>query len=296
VPLYGSVNYSLVATVTSDVPVFLNQRTPGGFAITVPNVFPAALRAVPGAGSQDFRRANQFDLREPRTTQRSVAVERDLGSKTGLRLSYIGNRTTDIIVSPDLNQIQSNTRGYAALANTRPFQDWNVVASRDNGAHSRYDGLHTEVTRRFSKGLTLDGSYALGRQLSDAAGAVPLDFPAENGPSLLDRFRGPEDDYGPVPFTRRHRFVATFLYELSNEDSPLSRQFVTRRFEAKLRYNRRGWIGGATIRLITKTRRDTKSTKPSVQVCLRDLRTLRDRDEPSREMDSPVLASMTEYR
>jgi hypothetical protein len=214
VPLYGSVNYSLVATVTSDVPVFLNQRTPGGFAISFPNVFPAALRAVPGAGSQDFRRANQFDLRDPRTTQWSVAVERDLGSKTGLRLSYIGNRTTDIIVSPDLNQIQSNTRGYAALINTRPFQDWNVVASRDNGAHSRYDGLQAEITRRFSKGLTLDGSYTLGRQLSDAGGAVPLDFPGENGPSLLDRFRGPDDDYGAVPFTRRHRFVATFLYEL----------------------------------------------------------------------------------
>jgi hypothetical protein len=214
VPLYGSVNYSLVATVTSDVPIFLNQRTPGGFAIAFPNVFPAALRAVPGAGSQDFRRANQFDLRDPRTTQWSVAVERDLGSKTGLRLSYIGNRTTDIIVSPDLNQIHSNTRGYAALISTRPFQDWNVVASRDNGAHSRYDGMQAEITRRFSKGLTLDGSYTLARQLSDAAGAVPLDFPAENGPSLLDRFRGPEDDYGPVPFTRRHRFVATFLYEL----------------------------------------------------------------------------------
>jgi len=214
VPLYGSINYSHVATVTSDVPVFINQRTPGGFAITFPNVFPAALRAVPGAGSQDFRRANQFDLQDPRTAQWSLALERDLGANTGLRIGYIGNRTNDIIVSPDLNQIAPNTTGYAALINTRPFPDWNVVASRDNGAHSRYDGLQTSITRRFSKGLTLDGSYTLARQLSDAGGAVPLDFPSENGPSLLNRFRGPEDDYGPVPFTRRHRFVATFLYQL----------------------------------------------------------------------------------
>jgi hypothetical protein len=214
VPLYGSINYSLVATVTSDVPVFFNQRTPNGFAITFPNVFPAALRAVPGAGSQDFRRANQFDLRDPRTTQWSLTVERDLGANTGLRVSYIGNKTADIIVSPDLNQIRLNTQGYTALASTRPFRDWNVVASRDNGAHSRYDGLQVEVTRRFSKGLTLDGSYTLARNLSDAGGAVPGDFPGENGPSLLNTFRGPEDDYDPVPFTRRHRLVATFLYQL----------------------------------------------------------------------------------
>jgi hypothetical protein len=214
VPLYGSVNYSLVATVTSDVPVFFNQTTPNGFAIAFPNVFPAALRAIPGAGSQDFRRANQFDLSDPKTIQWSLTVERDLGGSMGLRVSYIGNKSDNIIVSPDLNQIQPNTRGYAALVNTRPFPDWNVVASRDNGAHSRYDGLQTELTRRLSKGLTLDASYTIARQLSDAAGAVPSDFPAENGPSLLNRFRGTEDDYGPMPFTRRHRFVGTFLYEL----------------------------------------------------------------------------------
>ena len=214
VPLYGSINYSLVATVTSDVPVFFNQRTPSGYAITFPNVFPSALRSVPGLGSQDFRRANQFDLRDPRMTQWSLTVERDLGAKTALRVSYIGNKTVDIIVSPDLNQIRPNTQGYSALAATRPFPDWNVVATRDNGAHSRYDGLQSEVTRRFSKGLTLDASYTIARQLADAGGAVPLDFPTENGPSLLNSFRGPEDDYGPVPFTRRHRFVATFLYQL----------------------------------------------------------------------------------
>jgi hypothetical protein len=214
VPLYGSVNYSLVATVTSDVPVFFNSPTPGGFAIQFPNVFPQALRAQPGTGSQDFRRANQFDLRDPRTTQWSATLERDLGWNTGLRLSYVGNKTVDIMVSPDLNQIRPNTQGYRALVQTVPFPDWNVVATRDNGAHSRYDGLQFDLTRRFSRGLSLEASYTLARQLSDAGGAVPYTFPGENGPSLLNTFRGPEDDYGPMPFTRRHRFVSTFLYEL----------------------------------------------------------------------------------
>lgn len=214
VPLYGSVNYSLVATVTSDVPIFFNRRTADGFAITYPNVFPQALRAVPGAGSQDFRRANQFDLEDPRTTQWTLTVERDLGWNTGLRVSYVGSNTEDIIVSPDLNQIRPNTQGYSALVTTRPFPDWNVVASRDNGAHSRYDGLQTDITKRFSHGLSLDASYTLARQLSDAGGPVPNTYPAENGPSLLNRFRGRDDDYGPMPFTRRHRFVATFLYQL----------------------------------------------------------------------------------
>jgi len=215
VPLYGSVNYSLVATVTSDVPVFFNSRTPGGgYAITFPNVFPQALRAIPGGGSQDFRRANQIDLQDPRTTQWTLTVERELGWQTGVRVSYVGNKTEDILVSPDLNQIHSNTQGYAALANPRPFIDWNVVASRANGAHSRYDGVQFQVSRRVSRGLAIDGSYTIARQLSDAGGPVPGTFPSENGPSLLDRFRSPDDDYGPLPYTRRHRFLTTFLYQL----------------------------------------------------------------------------------
>ncbi len=214
VPLYGSVNYSLVATVTSDVPIFFNSRTPDGFAITYPNVFPQALRAVPGAGSQDFRRANQFDLKDPETLQWTLTFERDIGWSTGLRASYVGSKTSDIIVSPDLNQIRPNTQGYAALVDSRPFPDWNVVASRDNGAHSRYDGLQLEIIKRFSDGLSLNASYTRARQLSDAGGPVPNTYPSENGPSLLNRFRSPDDDYGPMPFTRRHRFITTFLYQL----------------------------------------------------------------------------------
>src|SRR6185503_14037401 len=143
-----------------------------------------------------------------------LTVERELGLQTGLRVSYVGNKTEDILVSPDLNQIQSNTQGYTALANTRPFIDWNVVASRANGAHSRYDGAQFQVSRRVSRGLALDASYTLARQLSDAGGPVPGTFPSENGPSLLDRFRTPSDDYGPLPYTRRHRFLTTFLYQL----------------------------------------------------------------------------------
>src|SRR6185436_77550 len=36
---------------------------------------------------------------------------------------------------------------------------------------------------------------------------------AENGATTADLFRG-DADYGNVAFTRRHRFISTFLYEL----------------------------------------------------------------------------------
>ncbi|HKB12528.1 MAG TPA: carboxypeptidase-like regulatory domain-containing protein [Vicinamibacterales bacterium] len=213
VPLYGSINYSLAGVVTSDVPVFQNAAVPGGYAIQFPNVFPSALRATPGAGTQDFRRANQFDLQDPRTVQWTLTVDHDLGGRVGVRVSYVGSRTNDLVWSPDLNQIRANTLGYAAVRDTRPFKDWNVVTTRDNGAKARYHSLGVEVTKRFSQGLQLNASYTLARNQSDAGGAVPGSFAAENGTTTLDRYRG-DADFGNVPFTRRHRYVSTFLYQL----------------------------------------------------------------------------------
>lgn len=212
VPLYGSVNYSLLGVVTSDVPIFRNQRLPdGSYAVRFPNVAPAALRAAGGA--QDFRRANQFDLQDPRVTQWTLTFERDLGGGIGGRVSYVGSRTTDIVWSPDLNQVPPNTLGYAAVAATRPFPDWNVVTTRDNGSRARYDALVLELNKRTRGGLGFNASYTLARNKSDSGGAVPTGFVAENGPTALDLFRG-DADYGDVAFTRRNRFVATFLWQV----------------------------------------------------------------------------------
>lgn len=211
VPLLGSVNYSMVATVTAASIAFANTATQ-------PFVFPnisssaSAQSSVP-VGTLDFRRANQIDMRDPRTAQWSLTFERDLGFHTGFRATYTGSSTKDLIWSPDLNQVPANTRGFAAVEHTRPFTDWNVVTTRDNGPRSRYHGLGLELDKRLSDGLTVNASYTLAHHQSDAGGAVPTAFAPENGVSTLDLFRG-DTDYGNVSFTRRHRFVSTFLYEL----------------------------------------------------------------------------------
>ena len=211
VPLLGSVNYSMVATVTAAAVGYANDlRAPFVF----PNISSAASADGPvPPGTLDFRRANQVDMRDPRTRQWSVTLERDLGRDFGVRVSYIGSSTNDLIWSPDLNQVPANTRGYPAVQGTRPFTDWNVVTTRANDPRSTYHALGLELNKRLGAGLRLNASYTLARHLSDAGGAVPTAFAAENGATTLDLFRG-DADYGPVAFTRRHRFVSTFLYEL----------------------------------------------------------------------------------
>ena len=212
VPLYGAVNYSMVATVTAVAAAFSNPTPAPAFVF--PNVSSAATAqgALP-PGSLDFRRANQTDLQDPRVVQWTATIDRDLGWNTGLRLSYVGSKTTDLVWSPDLNQVPSNTLGYAAVRHTRPFPDWNVVTTRDNNAQARYDALGVELSKRLSRGLAFNASYTLAKNIADHGGTVPGNYTGENGASTVDLFRG-DADRGNEPFTRRHRFVSTFYAEL----------------------------------------------------------------------------------
>ena len=108
----------------------------------------------------------------------------------------------------------SNTLGYDAVQQHAPFPDWNVVTTRANDPRSRYHALGLELNKRLLRRPDVRRRRTRWREhKSDAGGTVPTAFAAENGATTVDLFRG-DADYGNVAFTRRHRFVSTFLYEL----------------------------------------------------------------------------------
>lgn len=210
VPVLGSVLYSLAGVATSNYLIFQDSATQ---LLQFPNVFPTGSNLPPA--KPDFRRANQINMKDPRQVQWNASLEQGLGSATVLRLSYTGSHTTQLIQSPDLNQIPVNTLGYAAYVKQHgvPFPNFNAVLTRSNGPSAKYNALTAEVERRYVKGLTLDANYTFAHDTSNALGAVPNTLTAENGATILDRFN-PSADYGNVIYVRRNRFVGTFEYDL----------------------------------------------------------------------------------
>ncbi len=217
VPVLGSILYSLAGIATSNAPVFSQSVTgvgPGGatYALQFPDVFPSSVGGF-GGGIPDFRRANQINLKDPRSIQWGASIEHDLGWQTLLRIGYVGTHTTQLIYSPDLNQVQPNTLGYAAVSASRPFPNFNAVLTRDNGPSAKYNAATVEATKRFGGGLNFQSSYTWAKNLSNALGTAPSNYSAENGPTTLNFFNIAED-YGNVVFTRRNRFLTTFFYDL----------------------------------------------------------------------------------
>ena len=113
----------------------------------------------------------------------------------------------------DLNQVHANTVGYGVAGASRPYQDWLVIESVTNAAHSNYNSLTADLHKRFGNGLQFESSYVFTRDLSTAGGGNPTALAVQPANFVTDRFN-PGLDYGNVIYDRRHRFLTTFLYDL----------------------------------------------------------------------------------
>jgi hypothetical protein len=180
----------------------------GAPLLAFPSPFPTD-RSTPGAAS--FYYAFPIHYKDPSVQQWNLTYERDLGFRTGLRLSYVGSHGSNLESMEDLNQVPASATPYTG--NNRPYQDWQVLQSVYNANVSNYNSLSAVVEKQTGNGLSFQTSYVFTRDLSDEGGAAPSALVGAGGNFLTDRFH-PLLDYGNVVYDRRHRFLTTSLYDL----------------------------------------------------------------------------------
>jgi len=162
-------------------------------------------------GSAGFYYAFPVRYKDPSVQQWNLTLEQDFGHGIGMRLSYTGSHGQNLETMGDLNQVPANNLGYDPT--TRPYQSWSVIQSVLNLGESNYNSGTVEVSRHSGKGITFDASYVWTRDISDGQGATPSAFVGSGGNWVTDRFH-PGLDYGNVIYDRKHRFLATYLYDL----------------------------------------------------------------------------------
>jgi len=195
---------------SADQAFFNNSISNGQATLKFPSPFPSNLAVT---GSQFFQQASDLHYPEGVIQQWNLTIERDLGFNTALRISYDGNHGSNLGVQVNLGQLPPNTVGFANATSLLKYPLFGEVESEVGGGIQNYHALTTSLNKRFSGGLQFLGSYTFARNLTDAQGFNPTAFASEaggNATSVSD-FRL---DYGNVAFTRRNRFLATFLYQL----------------------------------------------------------------------------------
>jgi hypothetical protein len=212
----GSIYYALTGTLQSATSTYNNTITNGVPAIQWPNVKTGASGVtINPNGTYYFGTANQINYKDPYSMQTNFSIDRDLGHNTGLRVSYVGMETRDLVWAPNLNQSNYSTTYYALQPlSDRPFPNWGVVNTRANGADANYQAAEVEFSHRYTAGLGFNSSYTFGKNLADNQGYTPSSFAGENAGGRTMDALDLKHEYGPVYASRKNRWLTSAIYEL----------------------------------------------------------------------------------
>lgn len=141
----------------------------------------------------------------------SFGIQRELGARTSLDVSYIGNRGRYLQYRRDLNQLPLGTTlqpgvltSVNGVANAlRPYRGYAGVNFTEFGSTSNYNGLQARVSRRFAKSFTGNFNYTW----SKAQGVNEGD--TNSLAYTFDRRR----EYGLLNFDRKQIVTVDFIYE-----------------------------------------------------------------------------------
>ena len=212
----GSIFYALTGTIQSDTRQYINVG-PSGPIFTWPATSTGGTGlGAPQYGTDYFGTANDIRWKEPYSTQWNLSVEHEFGLSTGVRLSYIGMKTTQLVWAPDYNQSAPSTIPYPDQPlSSRPFPNWGIVNTRAIGATANYNALQIEATRRFAAGLNFDSTYTWSKNMADNQGPQANDgFCAENSCHRSADFYDRRSEYGNTFGPRTHNWTTTLIYQL----------------------------------------------------------------------------------
>jgi hypothetical protein len=137
----------------------------------------------------------------------SVAVQRELGSRTMVEISFLRSAIVGADSSTVLNV---PTPGPGPIAPRRPIpQLSNITAIRWNG-YSIYNGVTFRVEQRLSRGLAFSAFYTLSKAIDDASDPGATAFET-NLPQNVNNLAA---ERANSSFDHRHRFVGNATYAL----------------------------------------------------------------------------------
>lgn len=109
------------------------------------------------------------NLRNPFVQQWNLTLERNIGFNTGVRLSYVGTKTSALIYGRNLNQVPASATVPWSQANTA-YPNYKTVIQESNGGSQAYNSFTIEANRRMKHNLLYDASLTWAKNLTNDPG------------------------------------------------------------------------------------------------------------------------------
>lgn len=205
-------------------PPFNNRASFTGAGVTLANPSGGALGDLP---IRDLI-ASAADFQTPEVQQWSLGVQREMFRNAVIDVSYVGTKGDHLIRDLNINQPHPADVLRVGTGNrntVRPFLGYGAITFRETSAVSRYHGMLSSFTYRFSDRFSLTAAYTFSKNLTDAT----------NDRDAIDRPQDPLNkrvEYAEARTSRPHIFAVSYVYELP---------FFSRSDQTMLRLLLGGW-------------------------------------------------------
>jgi Carboxypeptidase regulatory-like domain/TonB dependent receptor-like, beta-barrel len=180
-----------------------------GFGFTGSPAFARPLDAR--GGSTALRPSAQTidqNLRAPYVTEWFLGTQRQLPHNWMAEINYLGSTGRKLLLRQEINRF-SGDRADAITNRVNP--SFTSIVHGFNAVSSIYQGLSTQLMKRFSEGYTVQAAYTFSRSIdtdSEPFGGGPGEA---QGTMEVSNIRL---DRGLSAFDAKHRFTANFIYEV----------------------------------------------------------------------------------
>jgi len=162
--------------------------------------------------STSSRNGMQSNLREGQVQQWNLSLQYLLTKNTLLETAYHGSKSTHLMSALDYNETNPFPPQPPNFERIFPYPDLGSVFIYESRAAANYHALQGRLEHRFVNGFTCLISYTFQKTLTDLdSSSVGVAFGAG---ARLQTIKDIRANYGPAPFDRPHRLIASSLYEL----------------------------------------------------------------------------------
>ncbi len=215
--IQGNDMYNAGANIPFSLQVNTPQVTMQNPSIALSNGTPVALPINPaGITGLDIS-----DYKPPVSYQWSFGMQRALGTKSVLSVSYVGNqgrhqndyRNINLFSETEIPEVAGLIPGQPSLnyniAPGLPYPGFNSITLSENEANTNYDGLQIDLNSQLSHDLTLRAFYTLSRANDPTNGNGGQDLQTVSNP-----YAGWKYDEGLSGYDRTNVAVVDFIYDI----------------------------------------------------------------------------------
>jgi hypothetical protein len=156
----------------------------------------------------------------------NLTIERKVSNDWLLRLGYVGTKSTHLMMGYDQNApiydfSRTLQQNQATIDQRRPRQEYQNIYTMSTPFGGFYNSLQASLNKRFSRGLTVLGSYTWSKN---------LDYDSSNNNTEDNQILNPFN----FAFTRglasndhTHRFAGSYVWDLPDPGKPIGNKFMS---------------------------------------------------------------------